>query len=98
MWSEDRPVRHRLFETRPFIWPPVHPKCIGHNKRLAQRLGVDRRSVEVATVHAEDFELWRVLMGMPWADAEGLSLAIPPAYTEWIGAQLLRVIEAEPCG
>lgn len=94
MFSDDMPRRHRLFEARPFLWPPVHPKCVGHNKRLAARLGVDRRSVEVASVHSEDYLLWRDLMGMPWADAAGLSLAIPPAYTEWIGTQLLRAIEA----
>ncbi len=88
MFSNDMPVRHRLFESNPFIWSPAHPKCRGHNKRLAARLGVDRRSVEVATVHDEDFELWRVLMDMPWADAAGMSLAVPPVYTEWIGAQL----------
>lgn len=95
MFSDDRPRRHRLFESRPFIWPPAHPKCIGHNKRLAERLGVDRRSVEVATVHSEDYLLWRELMGMPWASPDGLSLAVPPVYTEWIGNQLIRVIEAE---
>lgn len=50
--------------------------------------------VEVATVH-ENVPLWRELMGMQWAGALGLSLAIPPIYTEWIGAQLMRAIEAE---
>jgi DNA (cytosine-5)-methyltransferase 1 len=94
MWSDDIPVRHRLFETRPFLWPPAHQKCIGHNKRLAERLGVNRRMVDVATVH-ENVPLWRDLMGMPWAGALGLSLAIPPIYTEWIGRQLMAVIEAE---
>jgi len=92
MWSDDVPIRHRLFETRPFMWPPVHPRCIGHNKRLAERLGRNRRAVEVATVH-EDVTLWRELMGMPWADAKGLTLAIPPAYTEWIGRQLMAALE-----
>lgn len=94
MFSDDVPRRHRLFEASPFLWPPAHPQCRGHNKRLAARLGVDRRSVEVASVHSEDYELWRVLMGMPWADAAGLSLAVPPAYTEWVGRQLLASLES----
>lgn len=94
MWSDDFPVRHRLFESRPFLWPPVHPRCVGHNKRLAARLGVNRRMVEVATVH-ENVPLWRDLMGMEWAEAKGLSLAVPPRYTEWIGRQLISAIAAE---
>jgi hypothetical protein len=38
---------------------------------------------------------WRGLMDMPWAvTADEIKEAIPPAYTEWIGAQLLRAIGA----
>jgi len=33
-------------------------------------------------------------MGMPWATIPEAVLAIPPAYTEWIGAQLICVIDA----
>lgn len=33
------------------------------------------------------------LMGMDWATLHGLSQAIPPAYTEFIGAQLLDSLE-----
>jgi DNA (cytosine-5)-methyltransferase 1 len=34
------------------------------------------------------------IMGMPWATWDEVKLAIPPAYTEWIGRQLLAAIEA----
>lgn len=37
--------------------------------------------------------LWPELMGMPWAEGHEIAEAIPPAYTEWIGRQLLAVIE-----
>lgn len=30
----------------------------------------------------------RLVMQMPWANFKGLSQAIPPAYTEWIGKEL----------
>ncbi len=44
------------------------------------------------------FEVNRDLMGMPWAETQReIGLAIPPAYTEWIGAQLLRAIEVATC-
>jgi DNA (cytosine-5)-methyltransferase 1 len=34
-------------------------------------------------------ESWSSAMGIDWMDVQGLSQAIPPAYTEHIGAQLL---------
>jgi hypothetical protein len=39
-------------------------------------------------------ESWRAAMGMPWASAVGLAEAIPPAYTECIGRELMRVLAA----
>jgi len=51
-----------------------------------------RRTVEVGA--------WRVArlapaaMGIDWMTNDELSEAIPPAYSEWIGTQLLRAIEA----
>lgn len=36
---------------------------------------------------------WPGLMGMPWAQGTDISLAIPPAYTEWIGRQLLAAMK-----
>jgi DNA (cytosine-5)-methyltransferase 1 len=38
---------------------------------------------------------WGPAMGIDWMTPAEMREAIPPAYTEWIGAQLLRVIEAE---
>jgi len=32
-------------------------------------------------------------MDMPWADWKGCKEAIPPAYTEYIGRQLLAALE-----
>jgi DNA (cytosine-5)-methyltransferase 1 len=36
-----------------------------------------------------------VAMGIDWMTMKGLSQAIPPAYTEFIGRQLIRVIRGE---
>lgn len=103
MFSREMPKRHRLFEIHPFVWAPYHPPCRGWNAELAKRLGVDRRRVEVAghgrgwveSTHGRErnVSFWRRLMDMPWAERDiELSEAIPPAYTEWIGRQLLAAI------
>ena len=40
-----------------------------------------------------DAEHARELMGMPWSDGKGCTEAIPPAYTEFIGRQLIDQLE-----
>jgi DNA (cytosine-5)-methyltransferase 1 len=40
-----------------------------------------------------DLETAREAMGMPWADWQGVKDAVPPAMTEYIGAQLRRHLE-----
>jgi DNA (cytosine-5)-methyltransferase 1 len=37
-------------------------------------------------------EVWRDAMGMDWPDSAGLANAIPPAYTEHIGRQLIEAL------
>ena len=34
--------------------------------------------------------------GVPWMSAREARQAVPPAYTEWIGAQLLEVCRVQP--
>lgn len=38
----------------------------------------------------------REAMGIDWMTMKGLSQAIPPAYTEFIGHQLMREIGGKP--
>jgi DNA (cytosine-5)-methyltransferase 1 len=82
--------RHRLFETS---WPlgsrvPSHP---AHGARTA-RMG--RPAVE-GEYHSfvgnfSGLDTARRVMGMPWANQDGIRQAVPPAYTEWVGRELLR--------
>lgn len=88
--------RHRLFLTNFGVMLPGPCRCHGRDvmgvygelclkdrrcagKRLNRPNGDIRAGVDRA----------RRLMRMPWATAEGLTLAIPPAYTQFIGEQLL---------
>lgn len=47
---------------------------------------VERNAVRVTF----PIEQARIAMGISWMGMAELSQAIPPAYTQWIGAQLLR--------
>ncbi|MFE9955856.1 hypothetical protein [Micromonospora sp. NPDC005299] len=41
------------------------------------------------------FHVTSVEMGAPWASPRGLSLGIPPAYSRFLGEQLLAHLGAE---
>lgn len=83
--------RHRLFETN---WPLMAPPCM--HAAQGQPVGVygegsskGQKRGKKASTEAEVLEV----MGMPWADRKTATQAIPPAYTELIGGQLLAHIE-----
>lgn len=99
--------RHRLFESSIFLFGTICPtghrgdfmSVFGHGS--TQRIGgkgwvtvygggapavADRR-------RRADAELAKKAMGIDWMTRDELSQAIPPAYTCWIGRQLLRVLE-----
>ena len=85
--------RHRLFETN---WTLLLvPQC--QHKKEPRVIGVygghgrDRRR----TVNTQDFstEARREAMGIDWMTGTELSQAIPPAYTEFIGRQLMIELE-----
>jgi DNA (cytosine-5)-methyltransferase 1 len=87
--------RHRLFETN---WPLRGEPC--DHPRQTPRFPVPdrRRAGRLSSVvpvygnpnYAGDVELWRAAMGIAWMSATELREAIPPAYTEHIGRQLLE--------
>lgn len=89
--------RHRLFETN---WPLLVPPCShsvpalgtygqgGRWKRVGPTSGTDRRGGYQGSI-----EECKEGMGTPWMSRREIGQAIPPAYTEVIGAQLLAVVE-----
>lgn len=82
--------RHRRFEINPM--PLLVPQC-AHGQRVIGVYGGhgrDRRR----KVNTQDFptEARREAMGVDWMTGAELSQAIPPAYTEWIGYQLLDAL------
>jgi hypothetical protein len=92
-------TRHRLFESSVFLWAPGNHHCASVAKARAanpipatwkaehrgRNYGVTGHSRGRGTE-----EFWGRIMGIPWAKkTKELTEAIPPAYTEWIGQQLL---------
>lgn len=77
--------RHRFFELG---WKhnlhPVHPKhrgVVGDGSYF---------TVTGHTGRGVDLCEWQKAMGIDWMTSRELAQAIPPAYTEWIGGQLLQ--------
>ena len=87
--------RHRCFESNVALlappcdhgWqtPRFPPATNRTNLRSTVEVGVWRIPLDVQ----------REAMGIDWMDVKGLSQAIPPAYTEHIGQQLMAHIDQE---
>lgn len=95
-----RPLRrHRLFESN----LPVHGIACDHRRFNEPRYwtgwrpnGQKRLSTVVQVYgNAGGQHEWPDAMGVDWMDRHGFVEAIPPAYTEHIGRQLLAQIQKE---
>lgn len=85
--------RHRLFEAN---WPVAVPD---HPEHVARTTKMGRPPVAGEFMHIvgnfSGVDRARDVMGMPWASRDGLREAIPPAYTEYIGRQLMTHVREE---
>lgn len=94
--------RHRLFESSHLLLAPLH---VPHG---ASRIGIDgfctvagggnsgiryRKGGVCIRKRPEDgVDGWRRAMGIDWMTRDELAQAIPPAYTEWIGEQIIPLL------
>jgi DNA (cytosine-5)-methyltransferase 1 len=104
--TDGRPLvlkRHRLFESNALL---LQPACRCKEYRdLGVKVGGVYGGGSVDRAHAENVRrggytpagnVRRELMGIDWCTINELSQAIPPAYTEFIGRQLLEFLPAQP--
>jgi DNA (cytosine-5)-methyltransferase 1 len=91
--------RHRLFEfSRPIIPPPFIPPCFHGHWPGGRPIGVyghpgRKTRLRSGPSHEKtNVDDWRRGMGIGWMTVEELSQAIPPAYTEWVGARLMQML------
>jgi len=87
-----RVLRHRMFESNQFIWEPTHPRhrgtvSGGHYVTVAGHGGNNAKGCGGRKAKQD-------AMGIDWMTDRELNEAIPPAYTEYIGSQLLAALDA----
>jgi DNA (cytosine-5)-methyltransferase 1 len=87
--------RHRLFESNIDLEAPPcdHGWQTPRFPPATNRINL-RRTVEVG-VWRIPLDVQQRAMGIDWMPVKSLSQAIPPAYTEHIGARLLAALEAD---
>lgn len=89
--------RHRMFEASFLLFSPSHR---GHgDKRIGKGgycsvFGDGGTNWSNATREYHRVGMWREAMGIDWMTLRELAQAIPPDYTEFVGKQLLSVVEA----
>lgn len=99
-----RVIRHRIFECWPEIWWP--PSSCNHwaakgrkpsnhlRNEKGKRVAKSFENSDMLTVTGNGFNAndGRKAMEIDWMTGRELSQAIPPAYTEWLGRQMLKKI------
>lgn len=99
MFPELRVYRHRLFESNVDLVAPPHEThrelTFTHDKRknhYGRPLDLDAMRVQVTG--GGNAPLWakREAMGIDWMIGREINEAIPPAYTEYVGRQLMAAL------
>ena len=101
MFPKLRVLRHRLFETSFTILTPPHqrhPKVHTFDRRKSHFGKTDEWKDFVQVTGGGNCTLAaaREAMGIDWMTKGEINEAIPPAYTEFIGKQLLAQMSLGP--
>jgi DNA (cytosine-5)-methyltransferase 1 len=99
MFKGLRVIRHRLFESNLELSIPAHgkhPLVFTHDKRKGHygKLDQDVSFVQVTGGGNCSIANARDAMGIDWMTKGEINEAIPPAYTEYLGRQVMEYIKA----
>jgi DNA (cytosine-5)-methyltransferase 1 len=90
--------RHRLFESNVFMFPPAmcdhsiaHIAVYGHSVWDSWLEGTPRKDGRKRP-DSVSIEVGRRAMQIDWMNIEELAEAIPPAYTRFLGEQLMQAV------
>lgn len=86
-----RTYRHRLFETNWLLPTPEHPEHVAPQAKMGRPVR-DGEFLHIVG-NFSGVALAREIMGMPWANRDGLREAIPAAYAEYVGKHLMTVVK-----
>jgi DNA (cytosine-5)-methyltransferase 1 len=86
-----RTYRHRLFESNFKIDVPEHPKHINKNAKMGRRAKPDEFIQYVG--HFSGVQIVAEMTGLTWLGQYELAQSIPPAYTKFIGEQLISYLQ-----
>ena len=89
-------IRHRLFESNLLLLQPSHPAHRGNTRAYRHGRMYTGPYFAVYGTGGERGTLqeWRDAMDMPWCKTkQEIAEAIPPAYTQFIGEQLIEACE-----
>lgn len=97
-----RVFRHRRFESSHLLMAPIHLRHVevlgkkpAHRRSHLNDRARANRNGWVSVIRG-DVEASRKAMGIDWMTRDELCEAIPPAYTEWIGRQLVEAVAGQP--
>lgn len=87
-----RVYRHRLFESNIFLLQPPH-----HSHSEKASYGRTPKGDEFFTIsgHFGDVEGGKKAMGIDWMTRNELSQAIPPAYSEFLCRQVMKILQKD---
>jgi len=83
--------RHRLFESNIKLLAPTHPTHTAINARMGRKPKEGEFIQYVG--HFSGVEQVRRMTGLHWMGQKELAQSIPPAYTHYLGEQLIKHIE-----
>ena len=90
-----RTYRHRRFESSVLMFQPHHPRHVIRTSTKKRRRDWDA-GMHTSVTGDVTPAIAALALGIDWMDGPELAQAIPPAYCQWIGTQLIAALQGVP--